>query len=134
MTLGDAAATCFQKYATFSGRASRSEFWFFYLFLILVGFVPLPIAALFNWIESGHLHRILSYWGTGTIYVAVCLFLLAAIIPSISVIVRRLHDTDHSGGWFWIGFVPIAGPILLLVWYCTEGTAGPSRFGDISQN
>jgi uncharacterized membrane protein YhaH (DUF805 family) len=110
-----------------------APFWFFYLFLILVGFVPFPIAALFNWIESGHLHRVLSYWGTGLMYTAVCLFMLAAVIPSISVIVRRLHDTDHSGWWFWIGFVPIAGPILLLVWYCTKGTEGPNRFGDGSQ-
>jgi len=57
------------------------------------------------------------------------LFFLASFLPAISVIVRRLHDTDRSGWWYWIGLIPLVGAILLLVWFCTRGTSGPNRFG-----
>jgi uncharacterized membrane protein YhaH (DUF805 family) len=55
--------------------------------------------------------------------------MLAVLLPGIAVSIRRLHDTDRSGWWLLIVLVPLVGAILLIVWYCTEGTRGPNRFG-----
>ncbi len=58
------------------------------------------------------------------------LFSLAVFLPSISVAVRRLHDTDRSGWWWWLILIPLVGIIILIVWYATRGgTSGPNRFG-----
>jgi uncharacterized membrane protein YhaH (DUF805 family) len=54
---------------------------------------------------------------------------LTNLLPGISVTVRRLHDTDRSGWWYWIGLIPLVGAILLLIWFCTRGTDGANRFG-----
>jgi uncharacterized membrane protein YhaH (DUF805 family) len=54
---------------------------------------------------------------------------LALLLPYLGIAVRRLHDTDRSGWWILIGLVPIVGIILLIVWYCTAGTAGPNTYG-----
>jgi uncharacterized membrane protein YhaH (DUF805 family) len=51
-------------------------------------------------------------------------------LPSISVTVRRLHDTDHSGWWWWIGLIPLVGIIVLIVWWATPGTRGPNKYGE----
>ena len=126
MTFGDAIKTCFSKYVTFSGRAPRSEFWWFVLF-VFVGFfatVWLDI-ALFGTteVEPG------SVSGESDVAVFSLVFGLGTLLPYISVIVRRLHDTDRNGWWYWIGFVPLIGFILLVVWWATKGTEGPNRFG-----
>ncbi|HHB81462.1 MAG TPA: DUF805 domain-containing protein, partial [Aliiroseovarius sp.] len=57
------------------------------------------------------------------------LFMLATFLPNISVMVRRLHDTDRSGWWYWIVLVPLIGFILLIVWFASKGTTGDNRFG-----
>lgn len=57
------------------------------------------------------------------------LYMLAFLLPGISVLVRRMHDIDKSGWWIWIGLVPLVGGIVLLVFACTEGTKGANRFG-----
>jgi uncharacterized membrane protein YhaH (DUF805 family) len=61
--------------------------------------------------------------------IVLVLAVLALIVPSIAVAVRRLHDQDKSGGWYFIGFIPFIGGIWLLVLMCTEGTRGPNRYG-----
>ena len=111
MTFGQAVRSCYSKYATFSGRAARSEYWFFVLFqgLITIG----------CWI--------LIPFGLG--HALLWLLALANFLPAVSVTVRRLHDTDHSGWWYWIAFVPLVGAVLLLIWFCTRGTSGANRFG-----
>ena len=58
------------------------------------------------------------------------LFALALVIPGLAVTVRRLHDTDRSGWTILLGLIPLIGAIMLLVFYCSEGTPGPNRFGD----
>lgn len=112
MDFGTAIKTCLNKYVTFSGRAPRSEFWFF---------------LLFTWLGQ----IILSVVDGVVIGVGLLpgLFALAMLLPTISVIVRRLHDTNRSGWWYWIGLVPLVGIILLIVWWATEGTKGPNNFG-----
>lgn len=101
-----AIRSCFRQYATFSGRAPRSEYWYFALFAVLVC-VPLSV-----------INPVLG-----------AIALLPLVIPCISVEVRRLHDTDRSGWWFWIGLVPLIGFVLKLIWYCGKGTDGDNRFG-----
>ncbi|MCZ8235565.1 MAG: DUF805 domain-containing protein [Inhella sp.] len=99
MGFTDAIKTCFSKYATFSGRATRAEYWWFFLFTFLGSLIPI----------------------VGLI------FALAVLIPSIAVAVRRLHDTDRSGWWILIGLIPLVGFIVLLVFYCQESKE-PNRF------
>jgi uncharacterized membrane protein YhaH (DUF805 family) len=91
-----------KKYAVFKGRARRREYWMFVLFNFII--------ALVLGIIDGMLHTFFL----STIY------MLAVIIPSISVGVRRLHDTGRSGWWFWISLVPIIGGIVLLVFFVLD--------------
>ncbi|MEJ0010684.1 MAG: DUF805 domain-containing protein [Alphaproteobacteria bacterium] len=114
MTFSQSIQTCLQKYATFSGRASRSELWFFKL----LGFLCGIFASIADHILVGK--------GMGPVYTVV---MLGLFLPSLSVEVRRLHDLDKSGWWWWIVLIPIVGIIVLIVWYCTKGTGGDNRFG-----
>jgi len=103
--------TCLGKYATFQGRASRSEYWYFTLFLCLVSVVTQIAAAV---------APILGLLG---------FVVLALVIPGIAVAVRRLHDGDRSGWWYLLFLIPLIGGIVLLIWFCKRGTAGDNRFG-----
>lgn len=119
------------KYATFSGRARRSEFWYFTLFaqviipfvFLLLVFLSGMIAGLSGANESSAVSSDQFIWGP-----IAGLYSLAIFVPSIAVSVRRLHDIDASGWWFLLSFVPFAN-IALLVMYVLDGTAGPNRFG-----
>jgi uncharacterized membrane protein YhaH (DUF805 family) len=118
MGLWAAVASCFGKYTTFRGRAPRSEYWYFQLFymITLIGAAVLDGALGTPRTPGGT---------TGTLVVVVY---WAFFLPLLSVFVRRLHDTDRSGWWFWISLT-IIGIIPLLVWLCTKGTTGANRFG-----
>lgn len=123
MSFMDAIKTCFSKYFDFSGRARRSEYWWFYLFVFVLSLIPF-----------------------------VNLLTLATIIPTVSAAARRLHDTDRSG-WWQLSAVPggliatagavmeiqallivggllaAAGVIMLIVWLASDSMPGPNRFG-----
>jgi uncharacterized membrane protein YhaH (DUF805 family) len=113
MNFGDAVRSCLQNYATFSGRARRSEFWFFMLFNLLVQVVAGVVDSM-----------ILGVGAIGAIAT------LGLFLPNLAVAVRRLHDTGRSGWLILVGLIPLIGWILLLVWYCSQGDSGPNRFGD----
>jgi uncharacterized membrane protein YhaH (DUF805 family) len=114
MNMGEAVRSVFSQYATFSGRAVRSEFWWWVLFTIIVAIVLGAVeylAGLGDWAPlSG-------------------LFGLATLIPNLAVSVRRLHDIDRTGWWLLIGLVPIVGWLVLLWFYIQQGTPGANRFG-----
>jgi uncharacterized membrane protein YhaH (DUF805 family) len=110
MNFVEATKAGFNKYVTFSGRAARSEYWFWTLFTVIASIV------------AGILDAIVGFGIIGTIVS------LAVLLPSIAVAVRRLHDLDRTGWWILIAFTVI-GIILLIVWDCTKGTSGPNRFG-----
>ena len=118
MDLSTSVKVCFKKYATFEGRAQRSEFWYFCLFCLLVGIVTLyiDISVLGYSVEE-------EYTPLNTIAY------LAVFIPSISVTARRLHDIGKSGWWILLALTGI-GIILLIVWYATEGEKKKNRFGN----
>jgi uncharacterized membrane protein YhaH (DUF805 family) len=106
-----------KKYAVFSGRASRQEYWMFMLVNILIMLVLSVIAGILR----GSLGTIIN--GILVIYE------IAVVIPSLSAAVRRLHDTDRSGWWVLIGLVPFVGVIVAIVFMVLDGTPGSNRFG-----
>jgi len=115
-TIGQAVTRFFTKYATFSGRASRSEFWWFYLAYLVVGAViviPLNATGITSvTVTDGQIVYGPGYWLVWTIGMIVT---LALVVPFLALIWRRLHDTDRSGGFFFLSLIPVVGPIILLV-------------------
>lgn len=105
MSFFDSIQTCFRKYASFDGRATRPEYWWFVLFLVLT-----QLAA-----------ELLSPALAG-------IFVLLTLLPAVAVAARRLHDIDRSGWWQLIGFVPLIGWIVLIYWLVQPGKE-PNRFG-----
>lgn len=127
MTFPDAVKTCFNKYFVFSGRAARSEYWFWKLFLFLCnfGFVVL-IAAM---MPSNDYPMMPESGAVDFLRVAWMLFNLGMLIPDLSVTIRRIHDINLSG-WYWlISCIPLFGTIVMLVWACTKGTQGDNQYG-----
>ncbi len=118
MDFTTAIKTCFSKYVVWEGRAARSEFWYFALFGMLAIFAAVIIDAVLGSSSNG---------GLGIVYALTC---LALFLPSMSVSVRRLHDTDRSGWWYWLPLVPLIGGIVLLVWFCQLGTIGRNDYGN----
>ncbi len=111
----------FKKYAEFSGRARRSEYWYYALmnFIIMMGVYVLFIACIIGGV--GILAGVFGF--------VVLAFVLATIIPSLAVLVRRLHDTGKSGWFYFVSFIPIAGPIWLLVLLVTDSQQGDNEYG-----
>lgn len=109
--------TVWKKYAQFSGRARRSEYWYFTLFNI--------IASILLVIVDGILGSFSAEAGMGILG---GLYALAALIPSLAVAVRRLHDTGRSGWWLLIALIPLVG-IVLLVFMVLDSSPGQNQFG-----
>lgn len=107
-----------KKYADFSGRATRSEYWYFVLFYLLI-FIVLAIV-------DGITGTLSATSGLGLLS---GIFTLAMIVPSISANVRRLHDIDRSGWWLLIALIPIIGVIVLLVFGVQDSQPSDNRFG-----
>jgi len=113
--------TCFEKYTDFSGRATRSEFWSFSLFILLVAECLKVVDATI----AGE-----SYWSYDVIFgPAATIFTLLVLIPSFSVSVRRLHDINKSGWWVLINFTVI-GIIVLIYWGCQTSEEGSNSYGE----
>jgi uncharacterized membrane protein YhaH (DUF805 family) len=117
MNFKEAITYCFRNYVGFSGRAARSEYWYWVLFV-----VPLFIVA---WLID---MTVFGFNTTGVNPISV-IATLATFLPGLAVSIRRLHDIDRSGWWVLLALVPIVGGIVLLVWACMRGTVGPNRFG-----
>ncbi len=104
-------ASGFSNYVNFSGRACRSEYWYWVLFVFLCDIAALVIDTAIG------------------VYVVSSLFHLAVLLPSLALAVRRLHDLDRTGWWLLLALIPLIGEIILLIWFCTKGTEGSNRFG-----
>ncbi|MDX2548841.1 DUF805 domain-containing protein [Streptomyces sp. WI04-05B] len=100
-----------KKYAVFSGRARRKEYWMFVLF---AGIAYLALLAIGYAIDMVWIAFVLE---------------LAILLPALGVAVRRLHDTNRSGWWILFGLVPLVGGITLLVFYCLDGDQGENQYG-----
>jgi uncharacterized membrane protein YhaH (DUF805 family) len=118
-----AVTVAIKKSAVFDGRASRSEYWYFTLFYLVVSLL------------LGFLMELTSErYGDSSVLsilfiLAYIIFYLWVIVAGLAVQVRRLHDLNKSGWLALLMLVPIVGPIILLVWNCTRGTFGMNRFG-----
>jgi len=104
-----------KKYAVFSGRAGRSEYWYFVLFNIIISFA---IAFFEMLIGSGGGMGLL-----GTLYA------LAVFLPGLAVSVRRLHDTGRSGWWLLVGIIPIIGFVVLIIFMVEDSHPGTNLYG-----
>ena len=102
MNFGQAISTCFAKYATFSGRASRPEFWWFFLFQILVSMAASMLGDVFAGLVS-----------------------MALLLPALAVGARRLHDIGKSGWWQLI-MLTVIGLLLLIFWWVQPASGDPS--------
>jgi len=124
-TIGQAVTRFFKKYATFSGRASRSEYWwwalvYFIVTGVLTGLTYTGTSFTENGMVTGPLYWVFivlsSAWG------------LAVIIPNLALLWRRLHDTNRPGGWFFLVLIPFVGGIILLVFVLLPSDPAGARF------
>ena len=113
MSFAEAVKSVFSKYATFSGRARRSEYWYFVLLTIIVSAVLSVLGAVIGNIAS----LISGIWG------------LAILVPTLAVTWRRLHDIGKGGIWILIALVPLVGEIILLVFLCKDSQPGENQYG-----
>ncbi|HEY1119274.1 MAG TPA: DUF805 domain-containing protein [Acidimicrobiales bacterium] len=122
MSFTESVRTCFQKYADFSGRAGRAEFWWFFLFVTLVSIGATIFDAILGLdFDAG------AFGDTGVLQI---LTFLALFLPDLAVNVRRLHDTGRSGWWVLIVLVPCLGLIMMLVFCVTRGEAHANKYGE----
>jgi uncharacterized membrane protein YhaH (DUF805 family) len=112
MNFFDAVLSVLTNYVDFKGRARRSEYWWFFLFDVIVS----VIVSLFDVAAGTQVLEILVG--------------VALLLPGLAVTIRRLHDTDRRGWWVLIGLVPIVGMIVLIVFACQDSEPGSNRFGD----
>ena len=113
----EAVKTCFSKYADFSGRARRREYWYFTLFNIIVMMVLGALGSMLN-LSSDDGRNILQ-----------SIYALVILLPGLSVFWRRMHDIDRTGLWVLLNLVPLVGQIVLLVFECSDSHPGENRFG-----
>lgn len=111
-----------KKYADFEGRASAREYWMFYLMYVVftLGFALLDL--LFRTYSSNNSPGLF----TG-------LYGLAVLLPSLAIAVRRLHDTNKAGGWYFISFIPLIGAIWFIFLLVAEGDTAANRFGPLPE-
>ena len=117
-----------KRYADFSGRSRRKEFWMFLLFNVLVGNAWLALivgVTLASGNSDGDPPMI--FW---VLYALMMIWSIALIVPMIAVHVRRFHDQDKSGWFYLLNFVPCVGGLVVLYFMIMPGTEGPNRFGD----
>ena len=114
MTFAQSVSTCFSKYVTFNGRAVRSEYWWFYLFGLILGWGAGLVGAL---VLDASLK---TYPGL--------IVNIALVLPSIAVGVRRLHDTGRSGWWLLLSLTCV-GLIPLIIWLASAGEKAPNKYG-----
>ena len=118
MSFPQAVRSVLSNYATFSGRARRSEFWWFYLFTVLVVIVTSILDAALGTRTN------MAGYGIITIIAE-----LALLLPSLAVGVRRLHDTGRSGWWLLIALIPVVGTIILIVFFVLDSQQGANKYG-----
>lgn len=133
MSFTDSIRTCFSKFATFDGRATRSEFWWFYLFTVLValaGYIPIFILMLIGAAAGDDGGAISGIFAVITVilWIIYFIFVIALYIPLLAVGCRRLHDRGQSG-WLQLLMLVPCGSIVLIVFWVMEGNPGDNMYG-----
>lgn len=113
-------ADAIKKYAVFSGREGRKEYWMFVLINFIISLVIGLAESALGWKFTV---------GIGEIGILSCIYCLFIFIPSLAIMVRRLHDIDKSGWLVLLELIPVVGSIILIVFFCMKGTVGDNRYG-----
>lgn len=119
VSFGEAIKRAFNNYCVFTGRASRSEYWWFTLFVAIVGWIIVGFGGIGFTGDSP---------STGAMIVAY-VWELFILLPSLGLIFRRLHDTGRSGWNICWSFLPLIGTIILIVFFCQPSQPGPNKYG-----
>jgi len=131
MGFGEAIRSVFSKYATFSGRAQRSEYWWWVLFY---GIIYYAFASVMGFVFGDEVASInpsdISTLPMG-LYSVLGLFQLVFLLPNLAVGVRRLHDTGRSGWWLLLSFLCCVGPIILIIWCCKPSDETENEYGPV---
>jgi uncharacterized membrane protein YhaH (DUF805 family) len=120
MSFTEAVEYCFKNWDNFEGRASRSEFWYFYLFNLLVVICLYPSLTVLSFLADDDLNFLFGW--------LLIPFLLISIMPTAAAITRRLHDIGKTGANALWGLIPFGG-IALIIWYCQQGDSEANNFG-----
>lgn len=121
MVFLDAVVAGFSNYANFRGRATRAEYWYFTLFVILGSYASLIIdRGVFGFAMGPQAFPITPFY---------TLYWLATVVPGLAVSFRRIHDIGRSAWWLLFVFIPIIGVFILLYWYCRKGDDGSNAYG-----
>ena len=115
VTMGEAVRRCLTKYVDFTGRAPRSEYWWYLLALWLAFFAAVIVGGIFAGPEGAEVLPGVIFYG--------------GLLPWLAVNARRLHDIGRSGWWMLIGLIPFVGPIIMIIWAATEGSRQPNEWG-----
>lgn len=126
MGFGDAIRVCMkEKYASFGGRATRTEYWYFYLFFILVTIGGAIVGGILGSLLSGGDVEV----AVGFAVIVYGIIAIGFICPAISVLVRRLHDTGRSGWWYWIALIPYIGGIVIFIFTLLDSQDHDNEYG-----
>lgn len=118
MKFSEAVKSVFSKYAVFSGRARRSEYWYFFLFNFIVSLILGFIGT-----------RLFGTIGNSSTDIVSLIWSLAVLLPGLAVAVRRLHDIGRSGFWIFIILIPLVGWIIMIVWLIKDSAPGENKYG-----
>ncbi|MBB3824208.1 DUF805 domain-containing protein [Xanthomonas arboricola] len=116
-----------KRYADFEGRSRRKEYWMFMLLQAIILVVLTIMFGIAAAVMGGDGNPGPLAW---LVFAIMMIVVLAMMVPSIAVTVRRLHDQDKSGWFYLISFVPYVGGLVVLVFMCLEGTPGPNQYGE----
>jgi len=127
---GEAIKRAFAGWSTWSGRATRAEYWWWFLFVWILSFIPyVGIFASMDWTSDGN-GSVEGTGGSPLFWILAVVVTLALLLPSIAVSVRRLHDTNRSGWWYWIVLIPCGiGAIWYFVLMLLPSTEGQNQYG-----
>lgn len=116
MTMFNAVKTCFSKYVKFEGKASRSEYWYFWLFCFCIETIPIILAFIID-------KDVISL----SLMAVSFLYCIVSFLPMLSAAIRRLHDIGKSGAYFFVSFIPFVGGLILLYFLCQKGNENFDR-------
>jgi uncharacterized membrane protein YhaH (DUF805 family) len=123
MNFTAAIRSFWSRFADFKGRSRRSEYWYVQLFLVVTN---MAVAGIDLALMDGDVDRFIANGGGGIVGL---IWIFATIVPALAVLVRRLHDTGKTGWWALVGFIPLVGSIVLLVFTVTDSSPGENKYG-----
>lgn len=123
MNFTAAIRSFWSRFADFKGRSRRSEYWYVQVFLVVTN---LAVAGIDLALMDGDVDRFIANGGGGIVGL---IWIFATIVPALAVLIRRLHDTGKTGWWALVGFIPLVGAIVLLVFTVTDSSPGENKYG-----